>query len=203
MQGTIRKQRCGFHWMRIGFAERSFSVPYLGALISIIVLLSIWIVGELPKNGLRWALFAAVYLTSGLIYSNLGVWLHEHLHCLAYRGGEKNRTTIHFSRRFFLFLDGHYQVQGPIDYRTNKRALFAPAFLAAAWVLLGIAGNLFLPGWWLPVMLTLAALSLMDMIHDFYMLLKMKPVGDKGKYWDTGKYMEVVWKEEPDCQGNL
>jgi hypothetical protein len=184
--------------MRIGFADRSFSTPFLAVLVSIIVFLAIWTFRELPKNGFRWLSFTAVYLTAGLVYTNPGVWLHEHLHCLVYRGRERNRTNIHFSRRKFFFLDGHYRVQGSIDYLTNRHALLMPIILVAAFVLLGLSGNWFLPGWWLPVMLTLAAASLMDMIHDFYMVLKIRQIGENGKYWDTGKYMEVVWKEQAE-----
>jgi len=25
------------------------------------------------------------------------------------------------------------------------------------------------------------------MTHDFYMVLKIRPIGEKGKYWDTGR----------------
>jgi hypothetical protein len=92
-------------------------------------------------------------------------------------------------------LNGHYTVKGPITYRTNQRALLAPLTLPIGLSAIGLMGNLFLPGWWLPVLLTMGVAGLIDMIHDFYMYSKIRVIGEKGKYWGTGKYLEVVWKE--------
>ena len=86
-------------------------------------------------------------------------------------------------------------VIGPINYRINRRALLAPFGLSIGLAVVGLLGNLILPNWWLPVLLTMAMAGIIDMTHDFYMYSKIRVIGEKGRYWDTGKYIEVVWKE--------
>lgn len=147
------------------------------------------------RYGYKWILLF-VYFIAAIIYTNLGVWLHEQLHCLAFRGTTpERRTHINFSRKYILFLNGHCRVKGAIDYRTNRRALLAPFVLSVALAAIGFFGNLILSGWWFPILLSMAVTGLIDMTHDFYMYSQIRVVGEKGKYWDTGKYMEVVWKE--------
>jgi hypothetical protein len=196
MQGTMKKQKCGYTWMRIGYADTKFSTAILIVSLSAIVFLAIWAFGELPNTKWRWGNFFVIYFTAAIMYTNFGVWLHEKLHCLAYRGTKpKNRTLIKFNRKSILFLNGYYRVKGPINYRTNRRALLAPIVLSIGLAVVGFIGNLILPKWWLPVLLSTAVAGMIDMTHDFYMYSIIRVIGEKGKYWDTGKYMEVVWKE--------
>lgn len=196
MQGTVQRQRSGYKWMRIGYANTKFSMAILLDSLCIMILLAIWAFREMPETKWRLGNFLLVYFIAALIYTNLGVWLHEQLHCLALRGNPpEHRTHINFSRKYILFLNGHYRVKGAIDYCTNRRALLAPFVLSVALVAIGFFGNLILPGWWFPILLSMAVAGLIDMTHDFYMYSQIRVVGKKGKYWDTGKYMEVVWKE--------
>ena len=196
MQGTLQRQRSGYKWMRIGYADTKFSFAILIGSLSIIILLAIWAFREIPDIEGRLVHFLVIYFFATIIYTNIGVWLHEQLHCLAFRGTiPENRIHINFSRKYILFLNGYYRVKGAIDYRTNKRALLAPFSLSIGLVAVGVLGDFILPGWWLPVLLTMAVAGIIDMTHDFYMYLQIRVVGKKGKYWDTGKYMEVVWKE--------
>jgi hypothetical protein len=37
--------------------------------------------------------------------------------------------------------------------------------------------------------------GVLDMIHDFYWYSQIRFIGEKGKYWDNGRELEVVWKE--------
>jgi hypothetical protein len=183
--------------MRIGYADPKFSFVILIGCLSIMILLAIWAFRELSDTKWRVSNFLSIYLIATMIYTNLGVWLHEQLHCLAFRGTTPaNRTHIHFSRKYLLFLNGYYRVKGAIDYQTNRRALLAPFGLSVALAIVGFVGQWILPGWWLPILLTMAVAGMIDMTHDFYMFSHIRVVGTKGKYWDTGKYMEVVWKEE-------
>ncbi|MFZ5820843.1 MAG: hypothetical protein ACOYYJ_13160 [Chloroflexota bacterium] len=196
MQGTLQKQRSGYKWMRIGYATTRFSLAILLGSLSIMIFLAIWAFREMPETKWRLVNFLFVYFVAAIIYTNLGVWLHEQLHCLAFRGSTPEyQTHINFSRKYVLFLNGHYRVKGAIDYRTNRRALLAPFTLSLALATIGFLGNLILPGWWFPILLSMAVAGLIDMTHDFYMYSQIRAVGKKGKYWDTGKYMEVVWKE--------
>jgi len=196
MQGTLKKQKCGYSWMRIGHADDKFSKTILAIAVPVMILLAIWAYLEMPNGKWRWGHFLTVYLIAALIYTNLGVWLHEQLHYLAYRGANTtNHVRICFDRKYILFLNGHYIVKGPIAYRTNKRALLAPIALPVGLSAVGLLGNFFLPGWWLPVLLTMAAAGVLDMIHDLYMYSKIRQIGEKGKYWDRGHFIEVVWKE--------
>ena len=196
MQGTLQRQRCGYKWMRIGYADTKFSLVILIGSLSIIILLAIWAFREMPDTKWRLSNFLSIYFIAAIIYTNIGVWLHEQLHCLAFRGTiSEDRTHINFSRKYILFLNGHYRVKGAIDYRTNRRALLAPFVLSIGLTALGFLGNLILPSWWLPILLTMAVAGVIDMTHDFYMYSQIRVVGKKGKYWDKGKYMEVVWKE--------
>ena len=184
MQGTLQKQKCGYQWMRIGYADTKFSTTILITAISVMFLLAIWAYREMPDTRWRWGNFTAIYLIATLLYMNIGVWLHEQLHCLAFRGtNTTNRTQINFSRKYILFLNGHYIVKGSINYRTNKRALLAPFALPIGLSVIGLIGSLFLPGWWLPVLLTLGVAGIIDMIHDLFMYTKIRVIGKKGKYW--------------------
>ena len=197
MQGTLQKEKFGCKWMRIGFADKIFSTIFLIISFSAMILLAIWAYQELPKTKWRWGYFILIYLGAAIFYTNIGVWLHEQLHCLVFRGGDDTSPTqISFSRKYFLFLDGHYTVKGPIPYRKNRRALLAPILLPLGLSFIGLIGDRFLPGWWFPVLLTMAVAGVLDMIHDFYMVLKIQQIGEKGKYWDRGQYLEVVWKEQ-------
>ena len=196
MQGTSRKRRCGYTWMRIGYASPGFSAPILIIALSVMALLGIWAYREMPDTKWRWFFPLGIYLIATLIYTNICVWLHEHLHCLAFWGTTpENRTHISFRRKYILFLNGHYRVRGPIDYRIARRALLAPLVLSAGLVGVGVLGNLILPGWWLPVLLAMATAGLIDMTHDLYMFSQIRGIGEKGRYWDTGRELEVVWKE--------
>jgi len=121
MQGTLQRQRCGYKWMRIGYAKAEFSSTILAISLAVIVFLGIWAYREIPDTEWRWANFLAIYVVAAILYMNLGVWLHEQLHCLAIRGtNAKNRTHINFSRKYILFLNGHYTVKGSMAYRTNR-----------------------------------------------------------------------------------
>ena len=51
-----------------------------------------------------------------------------------------------------------------------------------------------LPGWWFPIMATMAVVVVLDMVHDFYWLSQIRSIGEKGKYRDNGLELEVVWK---------
>lgn len=194
MQGTIQKQKFGYKWMRIGYAETRFSNIVIFVSLATMFFLATWVYNEIPKTNWRLINFLAIYLIAALLYTNLGVWLHEKLHCLAYQG-TAHETHIVFQRKYFLFLNGHYRVRGAINYRNMRRALLAPFFLSIGLMVVGLIGNLALPGWWLPILLSLAVAGIIDMTHDLYMYMKIRSIGNKGKYWDTGKELEVVWKD--------
>jgi hypothetical protein len=183
--------------MRIGYADRRFSSVFLLVTLSIVFLLAIGVYRELPATGWRLGYFLAVYLVAGLLYANLGVWFHEQLHCLAFRGTtHQSQTRITFQRKYILGLSGYYQVRGGISYRIMKRVLLAPILLSLSLAIIGWAGSLILPGWWFPLLLSIAVLGILDMIHDFYMVSRIRSIGEKGKYWDRGPVIEVVWKEQ-------
>ena len=195
MQGTLQKQKCGYQWMRIGYADTKFSIAILIVSLSVMGFLAIWAYREMANTEWRLVIFLTTYFVAAIIYTNLGVWIHEQLHCLAFRGTTpENRTHISFSRKYILFLNGHYQVKGAINYPIARRALLAPFVLSVGLSVVGLLGNLILPGWWLPILLTMAVAGMIDMTHDFYMYSQIRGIGEKGKYWDTGKELEVVWK---------
>jgi hypothetical protein len=196
MQGTLQRQKGGYKWMRIGYANTGFSFAILTGSFTIIILLAIWAFREMPDTEWRLVNFLSIYFVAAITYMNIGVWLHEQLHCLPFRGTlPENRTHINYIRKYILFLSGHYRVRGAIDYHTNRNALLAPFILSVVLSAVGVLGNLVLPGWWLPILLTMAVAGILDMTHDFYMYSQIRVVGKKGKYWDIGKYMEAVWKD--------
>ena len=197
MHGTIQKGKCGYQWMRIGHADAVFSTAILTVSLSIVIFLAIGVYRELPNTEWRLVNFLAVYLLAGLLYANLGVWFHEQLHCLAFWGTtHQSQTRIIFKRKYILALSGYYQVRGGISYQIMKRVLLAPILLSMSLVILGWVGSLILPGWWFPLLLSIAVLGILDMIHDFYMVSQIRSIGDKGKYWDKGHVIEAVWKEQ-------
>jgi hypothetical protein len=210
MRGTELKSKCGYNWMRIGHADAWFSVVAILAATTAVVCLGYWAYQEMQAMEHRLVSFCLIYAVAAVFYMNAGVWLHEQLHCLAYRGSVPSRQIrVSFERRFILAVSGCYRVNAPITYRVQKRALLAPLILCGFFSISGGLGSLILPGWWLPVLLTLAVASLVDMLHDIYMVLKMRAIGDKGRYWDRGAELHVVWKAEgrgdwvPSSSGHL
>jgi hypothetical protein len=194
MRGTLHKQKCGHHWMRIGYADSRFSTVFILLSSSLIVCFTYWVFRAIPKTEWLSVHFLAIYFIATILYMNFGVWLHEQLHCLAYRSdSRRTRTQIIYKRKFIMFLSGHYQVTGATSYRIQRLALLAPLIMSISLVIVGWLGSFFLPGWWLPISLTMAIVSLMDMIHDLYMFSKIRAIGEKGKYWDRGRVLEVVW----------
>ncbi len=195
MQGTVQKERDGYHWMRIGFAPPRFACSARLATLLALIVLGIWFYVELPKTVWRPAIFVGSYFASAILYLNLGVWLHEQLHGLGFRGrGHAKPAHITYERKHLLILGGFYEVHGGVSYRVASSALLGPLWLTIGLLLLACLG-LLLPGWWLPLMLSFVTVSLLDMVHDLYMYSQIQSTGSKGKYWDRGKVMEAVWKD--------
>lgn len=193
----LEKQRAGYHWARIGFATRGFERPVRVAAWLALMLLAVWLYLELPDTPWRLIAVPVLYGLAALLYLNLGVWLHEQLHCLAFRfSGRIKQTRIMYGRRNPLVLTGHYAVQGPLDYQLASRALLGPLILSGSLLLVGIAGYLLVPGWWLPLVLSFFVVSLLDMMHDLYMVARIRMIGDGGRFWDRGKFLDVVWRDE-------
>jgi len=196
MQGTLRKQIHGYQWMRVGSAEARFSTVVMLVSLSAMLGLAFWVYTEIPQTESRLVYFLALYLVAATLYINLGVWLHEQLHCLPFHGPVyEKRVRIVYKRKYILVLKGHYQVTGAIDYQVLRRALLGPLILVGGLLGVGWLGNFILPGWWFPILTTLAVASALDMTHDFYWLSQVWLIGEKGKYWDNGHELEVVWKE--------
>ncbi len=195
LRGTLQRGRGPYEWMRIGFATARFSWTVLGPAVLALILLAIWLYLEIPASGLRPVYFILLYLIAVLVYLNLGVWLHEHAHCLAYRGTvHAQQVQITYIRKYLLILGGFYRVRGPLDFRIIQRALLGPLYLTFGLLLAGLIGSLLLPGWWLPLLLSFVVISLIDMLHDLYMVSQIRRVGPAGKYWDRGQDLEVVWR---------
>lgn len=193
MQGVLLKQKCGYKWMRIGYADSRFSTTLLTLALSLFILLAIWTFKEIPKTEWRWLHFLTINVIGLLVYTNLCVWLHEQFHCLAYKS-TPHAVLIFYERKYLLFLRGHYRVKGGINYTIMTRALLGPLLLSVSLIGFGLLGHLFLPSWWLPYLMIMALFSLIDMMHDFYMYSQIRAIGNQGKYWDRGKYLELVWK---------
>ncbi len=181
--------------MRIGFATARFSRSVFIPAGLALILLAIWLYSEIPASPSRPAYFVLIYLFALLVYLNLGVWLHEQAHCLAYRGTvHAQQVQITYVRKYLLILGGFYRVRGPLDYGIIQRALLGPLYLTLGLLLAGLIGSLLLPGWWLPLLLSFVVISLIDMLHDLYMVSQIRRIGPAGKYWDRGKDLEVVWR---------
>jgi hypothetical protein len=163
--------------------------------LSAVLTLALWVYREIPNTPWRLLYFLGVYFAAALVYANLGVWLHEQLHCLAFRGTlHEKRARITYTRKYPLALSGHYRLSGALDYRLMRRALSGPLILVLSLVVLGWLGSFILPAWWLPILLTLAVAAVLDMTHDLYWLAHIRLIGESGKYWDRGSQLDVVWK---------
>jgi hypothetical protein len=182
--------------IHIGKADKKTIVIFYTIAIPILFLLSIWIFQSISPSNWKFIKFLLIYILAALFYVNIGVWIHEQLHCLGFRGTpNETNTSITYERKFVLLLTGYYSVEGVIKYDVLQRALLMPLWLVVGFVLLGLLGVFILPAWWLPAMLTLALVSLFDMIHDVYMVSQMRKIGKKGVYKDHGHYLEVILKE--------
>ncbi|MBI9051370.1 MAG: hypothetical protein JEZ00_18240 [Anaerolineaceae bacterium] len=195
MQGIFEEQVAGNKRIQIGTADQKTVYIFYAVAIPILLALAVWIYQSLTQTNWQVPQLVIIYLLATLFYLNVGVWLHEQLHCLGFRGtvNEAN-TTITYERKFGLILTGFYRVKGDIECAVIQRALLMPLWLSAGFILLGILGMFFLPDWWLPVMLTLALGSMFDMIHDVYMVSQIRKIGKQGVYQDHGHYLEVIIK---------
>lgn len=197
MQGRLLKQKNGYYHLKIGYADRRFLFLTIPVLLLIIGFLAVCVYREIPATKWRLVHFLAIYAVAALLYLNIGVWLHEQLHCLAFRNSKYvNRVQFIYERKCTLILRGHYRVSGAIDYHTMQRALLGPALLVVGLLVIGWVGSLVMPGWWFATMASLAVVAVMDMIHDIYMYLQIRLIGAKGIYWDKGHHLKVTWKKE-------
>jgi|GEM_PF-1218734 len=195
-KGIVEQKQEGHTVIRIGGADQKVTRIFLAVMVPLLLLLAVWVYREIPRSPWRVAVFACIYVGALLLYGNVGVWVHEQLHVLGFRGtvNEKN-AQIFYARKFVLGLKGHYSVTGDIAYRVMQRALLMPLVLAVSFVGIGLVGSFFLPGWWLPIVLSLAVWSVFDMIHDLYMVSQIRRIGERGTYQDKGHYLEVRVRE--------
>ncbi len=195
MQGTLERRFGPYNWIRIGFATDAFRNSVVPLALLALIVLGACIYLELPETAWRLPALLAIYLVAGMIYLNPGVWLHEQLHCVAFHGAlPAGRVRITYLRKHLVMLNGYYSVSGPLNYRIMSRALLGPLYATFGLVVVAVLGSLVLPGWWLPLMLSLAVISLLDMLHDFFMYSQVRRIGARGRYWDRGRFLEVVWK---------
>lgn len=196
MQGIVEEQLEGYKRIRIGTADRKVTRIFFAVAVPLLLLLAVWVYREISPSAWRSVIFLAIYAGAMLFYGNAGVWLHEQLHVMGFRGTvNENNTQIYYNRKFLLALKGHYSVSGDIAYSIIQRALLMPIILAASFVLIGVLGSFILPGWWLPIFLSLAIMAVFDMIHDFYMVSQIRKIGDCGSFQDRGNYIEVIVEE--------
>jgi hypothetical protein len=195
-KGTVEQHLNDHNLIRIGSADQKTTRIFLIVVVPNLMLLALWVYRAIPPSAWRPVIFVAIYAGALLFYGNAGVWLHEQLHVLGFRGTvNENNTQIFYSRKFILGLKGHYSVTGDIACRVMQRALLMPIFLAASFLAVGLFGSLVLPGWWLPILLSLSIFAVFDMIHDIYMVSQIRKIGDTGIYQDKGHYLEVTIKQ--------
>jgi hypothetical protein len=196
MQGTIQEKHGSFTLTRIGFADSRFALAFMIPCAVLLLYLAFRVGVGISASPARPLVFISLYLAAFLVYYNLGVWIHEKLHCLAFRGTvQEDQAKITYVRKFGVILTGYYRVTGAMTYPIMRKALLGPSVLVPGMLAIGLLGSIFLPAWWLPLLTSMAVLALMDMLHDLYMLKQIRLIGERGKYWDTGKYLEVLWKE--------
>jgi hypothetical protein len=197
MQGVERKMRNGYCWMRIGLAEKKFRNSVMTIAIIAIIYFAYWLFQTMPNNSWRLSTVLFLYAVTGITYMNLGVWIHEQLH---YRGllqlEKRNQAKIVYIRKYILMLSGYYSVIGHLNYPMMKEALLGPIYISLFSTAAGVLGNFFLPRWWLPLLLTIAIYGIVDMTTDLYWYERIRRIGEKGKYWDKGRELHVVWKQE-------
>lgn len=196
MQGTQIRKRNGYCRMQIGLADRIFTFRISLMAIILLIYFAYWFYQTIPDNRWRIGILLTSYLTIVLVYMNLGVWLHEQLHYLGLKGiAKKHNAKIVYIRKHILLLSGYYTVIGSLKYRTMAQALLGPILFVLFSIIMGIVGSWFLPNWWLPLMMTMSVIGIMDMTTDLYWSTKIRKIGTKGKYWDRGRELHIVWKE--------
>gem|GEM_PF-3545867 len=53
MHGTIQKQKFGYKWMRIGYADTRFSIIVIFVSLATMFFLATWVYNEIPKTNWR------------------------------------------------------------------------------------------------------------------------------------------------------
>ncbi len=197
MKGIEIKKRNGYYWMRIGSADKIFINTIMIIATILIIYLTYWAFQEIPNNSRRLSTMLFIYGVTGILYMNLGVWIHEQLHYLGLSGLEKrNHVKIVYIRKCILLLSGYYRVIGQLNYQMIKKALLSPLYTSLASITIGVIGYFFFPRWWLPLMLTIAIYGIIDMTTDIYWYKSIRNIGEKGKYWDRGRELHVVWRQD-------
>jgi hypothetical protein len=196
MKGIEIRNKNEYQWARIGSADGQFIFIILSFSIFSVIVLTYFLFQSLPDSEWRIITLLLIYGVIGIVYINLGVWLHEQLHYLGFWGlYKKHHVTITYFRKYIFILGGHYSVLGPLPYKIMKRALLGPIVFIISCLILGYIGSLFLPVWWLLIFLTLAIIGLADMTTDIYWFTIIMNIGEKAKYWDKGRELHVVWKK--------
>ena len=182
--------------MQIGSADRVFTFTFSSVALIFLMYFAYRFYQAIPDTRWRIEILLASYLAIALVYMNLGVWLHEQLHFWGFKGMEKKRNAnIVYIRKHLLLLSGYYHVTGSLKYRTMVQALLGPILLALFSIVIGVVGSWYLPDGWLPLMMTISVMGMVDMITDLYWYTKIRKIGTKGKYWDRGRELNIVWKE--------
>jgi hypothetical protein len=196
MQGTKIKRRSGYCQMQIGSADRVFIFTVSLIALMFLIYFAYRFYQAIPDNPWRIGIFMASCLVVALVYMNLGVWLHEQLHFWGLRGiDKKHDAKIVYIRKHILLLSGYYRVTGSLKYHTMVQALLGPILISLFSIIIGLIGSWSLPNWWLPLMMTISVMGIVDMTTDLYWYTKIRTIGTKGKYWDRGKELHLVWKE--------
>ena len=178
-------------------ANNGFNLLLLTFLILCLIIFIIMLYHSISESNWRIGIIIILFIAITLTYLNVGVWLHEQLHYWGLRNLDKNhKAKIVYCRRNILILSGYYRVIGCLDYNRIVQSLLGPIYIPLATIIIGVIGNILLPAWWLPVMMIISIFGLYDMKTDLFWYFQIRNINTKGKYWDKGKELHVVWKEK-------
>lgn len=187
-KGKILKKRGPFKRLRIGEATQFYyflwNVLLAGPLVVNILLLSLFSEKD----------FDLIWLGVPVAQFYLGPIYHELMHAIPLWRIRERITILLFRKA--VVIGGQLSVKGEIEYAAFQRSLWAPmlpGFVLVLFFFLSI-------GWGNPWLTQFFLFSGLIVVGgggvDAYWSWVIHKYGPQAKYFDHGRYLDIVWKEQ-------
>jgi hypothetical protein len=186
-KGELLKKRGDFRRLRIGEPGILYMIIWnvicVGPLILDMFLVSMFS----DKN------FDLIWLAVPLAQLYVGSLFHELMHGIPY-WDERERITISLFWKW-LFIGGHLSARGAIQYEKYQKSLWLPIAPGIAMGIFALA-SLPIANPWVTQFFFFASLIIIAAGGvDIYWSCRIRKLGNKAKYYDHGRSLDIVWKE--------
>lgn len=186
-KGDRLKERGPFRRLRIGEPRTLYSVVLIALLIAPMVV-------DISVAGYSTNAFELLWLSAAATAIYIGVIVHEIMHALPYWGFREKAKIFIYPK--VIFIGGYLSVQGAIPYQKLQESLWMPMWMGAALGILTAVSYLMGNPWTTQFLLMVSLLSLSAGGSDVYWSWRIHKFGSAAKYYDRGRNLDIVWKEQ-------